>query len=116
MGAFQGTTKEYHWTSESSTGTRHPSGCKGGLVEMNRKWSDYLDDEPLPDLVKSGLRTQDSDLMCDGSIWIKVPMALRTGTIVKPITVWVMPKNSFEALDSLTDSGRSDSDSEYSPE
>jgi hypothetical protein len=83
---------------------------------MNRKWSDYLDDEPLPDLVKTRSRDKDPVLMCDGSNWIKVPMALRSGTIVKPVTVWVMPKNSFEALGSLTDSGVSESDSDWTPE
>ena len=83
---------------------------------MNQKRSDYLYDEPLPDLVKSRPRGQDSILMCDGSNWIKVPMALRTGTVIKPVTIWVMPENTLETLESLTDSGVSESDSDWVPE
>jgi hypothetical protein len=104
----------------SSTGTQHPSGCKGGLVRVmpfTREWSDYSDDEPLPPVLEPlGSRTQDSNILHDGSPWIKIPMAVRRGKLGKTVTVWVTPIRAPAILSSLSDSGRDSSDSEYLPE
>ena len=81
----------------------------------SREWSDYSDDEPLPPVLESiRPRGQDSNLLLDGSPWIKVPVAIRRGK--RGVTVWVQPIRAEAALESITDSGRSTDNSEYYPE
>jgi hypothetical protein len=82
----------------------------------SREWSDYSDDEPLPPVMES-IRSRDTDpnILCNGSPWIKVPLALRRGKFGR-VTVWVSPIRPVIAPGSLTDSGRSSDDSEYCPE
>ena len=82
----------------------------------SREWSDYSDDEPLPPVLDAiRPRASDSNLLCDGSNWIKVPVAVRRGKF-GGVTVWISPILAPAVLDSLTDSGRSSEDSEWCPE
>ena len=82
----------------------------------SREWSDYSDDEPLPPVLESiGLRNQDDNILCNGSPWIKVPVAVRRGKHGR-VTVWVNPIRAPASLESISDSGRSSSDSEWCPE
>ena len=77
-----------------------------------------MNDEPEVYLESNGPRDENPTLFCDGSHWIKVPVALRIGKGRNAVTVWVNPNMEYPDLDSLTDSGRSesDSDSEWCPE
>ena len=77
-----------------------------------------MNDESEVYLETNGPRVKSSTLLCDGSRWIKVPMAVRIGKGSKAVTVWVNPGMDFPELDSLTDSGRSESgsESEWCPE
>jgi hypothetical protein len=77
-----------------------------------------MNDESGVYLETNGPRAKSSTLLCDGSRWIRVPMAVRIGRGSKAVTVWVNPNMEYPELDSLTDSGRSDSgsESEWCPE
>ena len=89
---------------------------------MSRRWHEYDADEPLPiiddsfqePVAEARPRGQDSNLLLDGSPWIKVPVAIRRGK--RGVTVWVQPIRAEAALESITDSGRSTDNSEYYPE
>ena len=63
-------------------------------------------------LESNGPWDEDSSLCCDGTNWIRVPMAIRYGKLTKIKTSWLMPKKSRVVPESLTDSGRSESESE----
>jgi hypothetical protein len=86
---------------------------------MSRRWHEYDANEPLPinddsfqeSVEEARPRRQDSNLLLDGSTWIKVPVAIRRGK--RGVTIWVQPIRAEATLESITDSGRSTDNSEY---